>query len=371
MMRRSQGFGVGDWVEVRTKREILQTLDENGQLEGMPFMPEMFQFCGKRYQVYKKAHKTCDPDWRSRRIEHAVHLQTRCDGQQHDGCQAGCLIFWKEAWLKPVGHGVPNQDVSTVEPVLGKVKTASSTECTESNVWGLVRISNAEGTRYVCQTTQVLHAGKPIHWWDIRQYLEDWSSGNVTFWELFRGFVYSMYYNLSQSGLGLGPAMRWFYDKACPLWRGSKWPRTKGTIREGEPTPTAALNLQVGELVRVKSHEEILKTVNTASRNRGLWWDAELVPYCNGAFRVLKRVTKVIDERTGKMLQLKNPSIILDSVVCKSRYSACRMFCPRNTYTYWREIWLERTQPGTGAGEGQVDEDKTLSSAGATGAAGR
>src|SRR4051794_26168577 len=30
-----------DWVQVRSREEILATLDENGQLDGMPFMPEM------------------------------------------------------------------------------------------------------------------------------------------------------------------------------------------------------------------------------------------------------------------------------------------------------------------------------------------
>ena len=27
----------------------------------------------------------------------------RCDGSAHDGCQAECRVFWKEAWLKRVG----------------------------------------------------------------------------------------------------------------------------------------------------------------------------------------------------------------------------------------------------------------------------
>ena len=51
---------VNDWVEVRSKQEILQTLDKNGCLDGMPFMPQMFEYCGKRFRVYKSAHKTCD-----------------------------------------------------------------------------------------------------------------------------------------------------------------------------------------------------------------------------------------------------------------------------------------------------------------------
>ena len=50
----------GDWVEVRTKDEILRSLDKNGRLQELPFMPQMFGYCGKRFKVYKRAHKTCD-----------------------------------------------------------------------------------------------------------------------------------------------------------------------------------------------------------------------------------------------------------------------------------------------------------------------
>src|SRR5579863_5800546 len=100
----SMGLRVGDWVEVLSRAEVLATLDQYGQLEGMPFMPEMFAFCGQRFKVYKRAHKTCDTVFpiRGRRVARAVHLETRCDGSAHGGCQAGCLIFWKEAWLKRV-----------------------------------------------------------------------------------------------------------------------------------------------------------------------------------------------------------------------------------------------------------------------------
>jgi hypothetical protein len=107
------------------------------------------------------------------------------------------------------------------------------------------------------------------------------------------------------------------------------------------------LNLQPGELVRVKSHEEILKTLDTNSRNRGLYFDAEEVPYCDETHRVLKRVTRILDEKTGRMQELKTPCVILDSVICQSRYSECRLFCPRSIYPYWREIWLERVGPNS------------------------
>src|SRR5690349_9789766 len=93
----------GDWVEVRSREEILATLDENGCLENLPFMPEMFAFCGRRLRVYKRAHKTCDTvnDYKGRRMKDAVHLDgVRCDGQGHGGCEASCLIYWKTAWLR-------------------------------------------------------------------------------------------------------------------------------------------------------------------------------------------------------------------------------------------------------------------------------
>jgi hypothetical protein len=336
-------FNVGEWVEVRSKEEILKTLDSDGRIDGMPFMPEMFQFCGKQFQVFKSAHKTCDPDFNSRQIPNAVHLQTRCDGSGHGGCQAGCLIFWKEAWLKPI-NGNGTREAASVPESLATANTNSVGGCTETVVSDRTKISEADGTvSYVCQTTQVQYE-MPLAWWDIRQYFEDYWSGNVTLGRFLGGTFYSLYYNLSQAGIGVGRPMRWLFDVVNPLWGGIMWPRKLGVIPVGQSTPTADLNLQPGELVRVKSHDEILKTVNTQSRNRGLWWDAELVPYCGGTYRVLSRVTKVLDEKTGKMQVMKNPSIILDNVVCQARYSACRMFCPKNTYAYWREIWLERVE---------------------------
>jgi hypothetical protein len=363
MKAKIENFSVNDWVEVRSKEEILRTLDQNGQLDGMPFMPEMFQFCGKRFQVHKSAHKTCDPDYRSRRIYRAVHLETRCDGKAHGGCEAGCLLFWKEAWLKPVVHSNSRTATVKIEVHSESTRETSALGCTESTVWNSVhaRTSDApdEDPPYVCQVTQVQFE-EPLKWWDLRQYVQDYLSGNVSAWRMFSGFVYSMYYNLSQAGIGVGPAMRWLYNLACPIWRGSKWPRKTGTIPEGQPTPTVSLNLQPGELVRVKSHDEILRTISVGSRNRGLWWDAELVPYCGKTYRVAKSIHNVIDEKSGKMVHMKSPSIILENVICQARYSPCRMFCPRSTYAYWREIWLERVDAPTPSHEAGSDVSQTL-----------
>lgn len=353
---------VGDWVEVRSKEEILATLDANGRLDGMPFMPEMFAFCGKRFQVYKRAHKTCDTVFpvRGRRVSQAVHLDTRCDGSAHGGCQAGCLIFWKEAWLKPLSRELrENTRHHSPAPASSCGELSQPAGCSESGVWESTQVEDPSGGghRYVCQATQLPYATSKLEWWEFGQYVEDYRSGNVRLWQVICGATYFLYHALSRAGIGLGRPMRYFYDKFHFLWRGTPFPRKFGSIPNDRLTPIGKLDLQPGELVRIKSHDEILKTLNTQNRNRGLYFDAEEVPYCGGTFRVLRRVTKIINERTGKMREMKNPCVILDSVICQSRYSECRLFCPRSIYPYWREIWLERVEPKSSDSEpGTLDQ---------------
>ena len=39
--------------------------------------------------------------------------------------------------------------------------------------------------RYICQATQLPYFTTPLAWWDIRQYVEDYVSGNVTLRRIF------------------------------------------------------------------------------------------------------------------------------------------------------------------------------------------
>jgi hypothetical protein len=126
---------------------------------------------------------------------------------------------------------------------------------------------------------------------------------------------------------------------------GIPFPRKQGTLGAGQPSPTCELSLQPGELVRVKSHAEILATITKGGLNRGLLFDKEMVPYCGRTFRVRARVSRFVSEKTGRLTKLKTPAVILDEVWCRSRYSNQKMFCPRSIYSWWREIWLERLPP--------------------------
>jgi len=346
----------GDWVEVRSKEEILRTLDKRGQLDGLPFMPQMFQYCGKRFKVFKRAHKTCDTigttrDYPGRSLKGGIHLDLRCDGQAYGGCQAACLIFWKEQWLKRVSRQAGHPEFATAADAERYSYPASTESCMESDVHKATRAPGSKSGDelvYVCQATRLLDYTKPLPWWDARQYLEDYTSGNASVWQIARGLIYVCYYypTLSFSRRFGGPA-RWVYDRFQSIWGGPRFPRHRGKLPAGQPGPVTSLNLQPGELVRVKSYEDILRTLDTENANRGMRFDGEEVPFCGRTYRVRNRVERFIDEKTGKLKTMKTPAVILEGVYCQARYSSHRMFCPRSIFSWWREVWLERVSEDT------------------------
>ena len=62
---------------------------------------------------------------------------------------------------------------------------------------------------------------------------------------------------------------------------------------------------------------------------------------------VRTRVERFIDERTGKLLKMRTPAVILEGVYCQSLYSGQRILCPRAVFLLWRGIWLERAPEGS------------------------
>jgi hypothetical protein len=341
-----------DWIEVRSKEEILRSLDERGCLDGMPFMPEMFQYCGKRFRVYKRAHKTCDTialNWDSpgRSVSNGIHLDLRCDGKAYGGCQAACLIFWKEQWLKPVdGGGSHIGGKTSIGEARAYAPADSDGRCTEADVLNATcapRENPKDETIYNCQATRLFDYTKPLPWWNAGQYVEDFASGNASLWQILRGAIYVCYYYGTLSNKrNFGAPGRWVYDSFQSLWGGLPFPRHRGRLRPGQITPIATLNLQPGELVRVKSYEDILRTIHEDNKNRGMVFDGEMMPFCGHTYRVRSRVERFVDEKTGKMKTLKTPAVMLDNVYCRARYSNHRMFCPRSIFSWWREVWLER-----------------------------
>jgi hypothetical protein len=337
-------FRTGDLVEVRSKEEILATLDQHGCMDRMPFMPEMLQFCGQRFRVRAVAHKTCDTarqTWKGRRLQATVHLAgLRCDGSVHGGCQAECNLFWKDVWLKPADDKGGSARPITDGPhdLFGR--------CTEAQLFTNTRLtSDAEGEepRYSCQATKMYEATQPLAWWDVRQYVFDVTTGNHSTSRVLRVlFLASLRWLLAHMPCCYR-LFKVFHDWMHLWMSGRASPSLQGQIQDGAPTPTDRLDLKSGEYVRIRVQTEIEQTIRKNGKNRGLSFDPEeMAPYCGRVVKVRKSVTKIIDEPTGKMLHMKQPCIMLEGVVCNAEYASCRLNCPRAIPSYWREVWLDR-----------------------------
>jgi len=318
----SLGLRPGELVRVRSLPDILATLDERGTLDGLPFMPEMVEHCGKRLRVFRRVDKLNDWVRHSglRRLRNTVLLERlRCGGGHHGGCQANCNLRWKEAWLERATDGLE----TPVRPATGAAappRPYGEPSLSAADLRRLAsRTDEAGDLHYVCQITELAAGTTPLARPDPRHYLRDLVSGNVRLRPLLVGISVALFDWVQRARGGV----------ESPNY----------TVMEQTTTPHEVLDLRPGEVVRVRSKREIERTLNYRSRNRGLWFDKELLRFCGGEYRVLQRVDRLIEESTGKLIQLTNPCIILDGVTASGEYHA---FCAQNESIFWREIWLER-----------------------------
>jgi hypothetical protein len=330
------GLRVGGWVRVRSREEILATLDDDGRVDGLPFMPEMLDFVGRSFPVSAVAHRTCDTvktsgtSGTTRRMERAVHLgDLRCDGTAHGGCQARCLLYWKEDWLEPVsgsqqsdaGEDTAPHRANDV-PALLKVGAYGDGHTDDDPV-------------YTCQATEMLRATQFVSVRDPRMWVKDVRSGNARLTTALMSLAVLMFNKWQSFSTRLPERLR--------IKNGRLWPWFQPT---GERVAHPPLNLQPGELVEVKSLSEIEATLNENGALRGLRFAAEMIPYCGKRARVKARVERIIDEKTGRMLKLRD-CIILEDVWCQGTF---RALCRRKIYSYWREAWLRRVDPSGSEG---------------------
>jgi hypothetical protein len=333
---------VGERVRIGSLTEILATLDHQGCLDALPFMPEMIPYCGQEFTVFKRIDKINDTVDRTglRRMENAVILEgVRCDGKAHRGCQALCQLIWKEAWVRRVGEKrskKPDSLQTDPAPASALGTQVDRPLCTEARlVEATWRAGSSTDERFWCQATEIKNASSYLAWWDPRQYVKDLRSGNVSALELISAFLFWIF-SLVVHRIGGYRVLVGLYNYLQKFRGGELVLPRQGSLKK---TPKLQLNLEPGELVLVKSHDEIVDTLDENNKNRGLWFDLEMVKYCGGTYRVLSRVETIIDHKTGRMLNLPNDCIILEGVTTRGDH---HRFYPQNEYPFWREIWLRR-----------------------------
>jgi hypothetical protein len=238
-----------------------------------------------------------------RRIRNAVFLgDLRCDGSSHGGCQKGCKLFWKEAWLKelkPEERNAPEPDDSIPKMYPFPMRLPAG--------------------GYICQSTELLNATTAMPPWDLASYIRDIRARTYSVWTLVRILLHASYLRLRR------------------LLTGASYRVLQGTH---EVTPTENLNLRPGEWVVVKSKAEVAATLDRNGKNHGLAFTVEMLPFCGKSFRVLRRLECIILETTRESIEVKN-TVLLEGVTCDGCH-IMRGGCPRENFHFWREIWLRR-----------------------------
>lgn len=301
----------GDVVEVRSAQEILATLDHEGMVDGLPFMPEMIPLIGKQFKVSRRAEKTCMdyPDahtFRKFRDNDVVFLEDlRCSGEAHGDCQRGCSLFWKEAWLRKVSDTKESKSVGG--------DTGDTDELRKR-----LKTKGLDG-RFICQSSMLETATDHLPVIGrLKVSITEVQVGNRTLPEMFYIYLKGAFWKLISKTYGK---------------------HGRGTL---EKTPAESLDLQPGEWVEVKSYGEICKTIDKMGKNRGLTFEQDMRLFCGKKFRVRKRLDRFIREDNGHIINLTN-TVFLEGVNCHCVYATGG--CPRAEPYWWREIWLKRVSP--------------------------
>ena len=295
----------GDIVEIKSPAEILETLDGEGTLDRLPFMPEMVEFCGRRFRVAKRVLKTCyygeTNGMRKFRSDDVVVLEgLRCSGNEHDGCQKACMIFWRDAWLRPVEDSDPH---------------VLTTHQGSDQLRGRLKISSGPN-RYFCQASEILNATKNLSRWDrIGKCIDEVRVGNCTSLEMARRVSSWLFWRVRRMLFG-------------EYARGSNG-----------KTPAESLQLRSGEWVCVKPVANIAQTLDRKGHNRGLYFTPDMRNLCGQRRQVERPLEKIIVDGTGQMRKMHN-TVYLKGGMCGCVYALGG--CPRGEFSYWREIWLGR-----------------------------
>ena len=279
-----------DFFYVKSFEDIKATLDSKNSLDGLRFMPEMIKFCGKKFEVEKKMRRVAIEFNMLGYLKDTIMLKgISCDGKYHGNCSRKCQILWKKEWLDK--NKVDNNDP-------------------EKHVGDFVKSYTTEPI--MCQSSTLKNATQFIPLSTLGSLVDKNYLNNASFFDVFRDLLYGLRF----------------------IWNPMDWV----VLGEKRRTPTESLGLMVGDVVEVKSLDEIKDTLSRFGKNRGLGFQKEMVKYCGKRYRVSNIVKYAISEEDGKYREVKN-SVILEGVNCDGSYhKRCERSCPQ----IWREIWLKK-----------------------------
>ncbi len=111
---------------------------------------------------------------------------------------------------------------------------------------------------------------------------------------------------------------------------------------------TSQLNhdqIQPGDMVRIRSEDEIQKTLDRSGRTHGCLFAVGMNDHCGKEYRVFKRVDHFFDEIERRMCKCNN-LFVLEGTQCS------RTTCDRSCPYFWHVSWLQKIQYTTGTTNG-------------------
>lgn len=305
---------VGDDVEVRSWAEIRATLDAQGCLDGLPFMPEMLAMCGRRARVFRCAHRIFDYR-KTRRMRHlngvVLLVGAVCDGSSHGDCDAACHTIWKADWLRRI----PRTKHSVRKP-------PAALQSNPAIDTGIL-LTGTQPPRYVCQLTQLNNASRPIGNWSVANFVRPLVAGNVTLLAFVVGWLTHLFNVVQQKRGGVG----------FPEFETGPPGRQSDDV----------LPLKPGDRVLVKSPAEIRATLNDQMIHRGLGFEEDMLKHCGHRYFVQSEIRRLVDIVSGELRTMRTPAYILRDV----HFSGERQqFNAQYEPLFWRSVWLARESDG-------------------------
>jgi len=108
---------------------------------------------------------------------------------------------------------------------------------------------------------------------------------------------------------------------------------------QGPVANAATTSLKAGDLVRVRSRQEIEATLDNWKELKSCAFLEYMWRYCDTTQRVLQPMERYLDERDYRVKKC-NGIVILEGVICHG--TLVPGGCDRCCHLFWREEWLEK-----------------------------
>ncbi len=279
--RKTGTFCVGEIVRVRSRAAIIASFDSTEGLDGLIFTRQMAESCGRTFRVSKVG-------------------RTLFDEHKHRNCRPRAPFYILE-------HSICDGNADGSQPVCDHscffLWHADWLECLDGsgilspNV-SVVDIPDGSPT---CQLRHIDRVSLQNSW--LNETRQKWIR-----------------------------KLRWYRRRLL-----SSLHSEDGALRI---TREEQDEIKAGDIVRVKSRDEINPTLDLHRKTRGCTFQTEMYEHCGMEYRVLKKIGHFFDEASRKTRKCKN-TYLLEGCCCTGSGTYLGT-CDRNCFFFWQRQWLDK-----------------------------